>query len=309
MSYKHREPVSVKTMLSTKHDGHHSLCQTLRDIYVRTTNEQTKLDCRVAMAMGKAMHDKLKKYKKIFEVDKPQKGLVYYTDNHGDEFLLETCRKQILRCMEYFQYPIVSVSQKPLDFGTNFVMDLERSVLSIFKQILKGLEESNADIIFLLEHDMIYHPSHFDFTPPDDNTFYYDRNRWSVCDETGRAVFYHTDVPSMLCARKELLIEHYSKCVENTERDGWTGRHGYSPPKGLPGGQRRGKHATYFSEYPTLDIRRKESWARKRMDRSEFKSDRSCVGWKESGTVPGWGMIVGRFNEFLQEVNKFGSKE
>ena len=231
----------------------------------------------------------------------PTKGLVYYTDNHGDERLLRTCRNQILKCMEKYNYPIVSVSQVPIDFGTNIVMDLPRAVLSIFKQILKGLEESKADIIFLLEHDMLYHPSHFDFTPPDKRVFYYDRNRWSVCDETGKAVFYHTNVPSMLCAYRDLLIEHYSRCVELTEKHGFKSSYGYSPPKGIPKEEQKGKYKCYFSEFPTLDIRREDSWSRKRMDKSQFRSERSCKGWTESDNVPGWGKIKGRFNEFVRE--------
>ena len=241
-----------------------------------------------------------------WEEEKRTKGLVFYTDNHGDQFLLETCRKQINRCMERYDYPIVSVSHKSIDFGKNFVVDYPRAVLSIFKQILKGLEESDCDYVFLLEHDMLYHPSHFDFTPPRDDVFYYDRNRISVCDVTGKAVFYHTNVPSMLCANRQLLIRHYSRCIEWVERDGWKGSYGYSPPKGVPKEQREGKYETYFSEFPTLDIRREDSWSRKRMDKSQFRSERSCRGWEEMDEVPGWGKINGRFDEFLQQIMERG---
>jgi len=231
-------------------------------------------------------------------------GLVYYTDNHGDQNLLQVCRDQTLRCMEIHGHPIVSVSQKPIDFGKNIVMDLERAVLSIFKQILRGCEESDADIIFLLEHDLLYHPSHFDFMPYDKKTFFYDQHRYSVCDETGKSVFYHTDVPSLLCAYRSLLIKHYSKCVKIVERDGWRSKYGYSPPKGLPKEQRIARRTTYMAEFPSLDIRRKDSWSRKRMDKSQFRSERGRKGWKEVDEVPGWGPINGRFDEFLEDVKE-----
>ena len=232
-------------------------------------------------------------------------GLVYYTDNSGDPFLMEACRRQVKRCMETHRIPdrhLVSVSHKPLDFGRNIVMDLERAVLSIFKQVLKGLQESTADIIFLLEHDLVYHPSHFDFRPSDKNIFYYDRNRWSVCDVTGKAVFYHTNVPSMLCADRQLLIDHYSRVVKMTEKNGWRSRYGYSPPKGLPKEKQLGKYKSYFAALPCLDIRRKDAWTRKRMDKSQFRSDRSCRGWTESESVPGWRQTQGRFNDFLKGI-------
>ena len=250
--------------------------------------------------------DKSKEKKKASTVQttvkKLSKGLIYYTDNHGDERLLKTCRKQILKCMEKYHYPIISVSQMPIDFGVNYVIDLPRAVLSLYKQVLKGLEQSGADIIFMLEHDLIYHPSHFDFTPERDDTFYYDHNRWSVCDETGKAVFYHTDVPSMLCAYRDLLIKHYTLAVELVAGVGWRSRYGFSPPKGIEKEKRVGKHDTYFAEYPSLDIRRKDAWTSKRMDKSQFRNEKGCQGWKEADEVPGWGKIKGRFDEFLREI-------
>ena len=63
MPYKRREPVSEKRMLRQRYEGHHTICQQLRDIFALTDNEEIKLKCRIAMAMAKAMQDKLKWYK------------------------------------------------------------------------------------------------------------------------------------------------------------------------------------------------------------------------------------------------------
>lgn len=232
------------------------------------------------------------------------KALVYYTDNTGDPELMQGCRYQLLKCMEDYDFPIISVSQKPLDFGENIVMDIGRSVLSIFRQILAGLEKSTADVIFLIEHDLIYHPSHFDFTPEKKDVFYYDRNRWSVCDETGKAVFYHTNVPSMMCAYRKLLIRHYEKCVKYVAANGWQNRFGYSPPKGIPKDLREGKYKTYMAKFPSLDIRREESWSKKRMDKSQFRSERGCRGWTEADSVEPWGKIRGRFKQFIRQFSE-----
>jgi CRISPR/Cas system-associated exonuclease Cas4 (RecB family) len=67
MPYKTREPVSEKQMLKARYQGHHTICQTLRDIYILTKNDEIKYKCRVGMAMAKAMHEKLKEYKKMFD--------------------------------------------------------------------------------------------------------------------------------------------------------------------------------------------------------------------------------------------------
>jgi hypothetical protein len=160
-----------------------------------------------------------------------KKGIVYYTDNSCEERIVLVCRRQIQRCTDM---PITSVSHYPIDFGTNIVVSFPRAVLSIFKQILIGLKHTDADVVFLLEHDMLYPPEHFEFVPRGDNVFWYNRTRWSVCNETGKAVFYHTNVPSTLCANRDLLIDHYSRVVDFVEKNGWKSRYGYSPPKGLP---------------------------------------------------------------------------
>ena len=58
-----REPAPLHEMDKTRWEGHHSICQTIRDIYHMTDKEDLKMACRVAMAMTKAMHEKLKWYK------------------------------------------------------------------------------------------------------------------------------------------------------------------------------------------------------------------------------------------------------
>lgn len=65
MPYPHREPVSEREMDRTRYDGHHSICQTLRDIYHLTDNPDAKLKCRLAMAMAKAMTRKMQAYRNI----------------------------------------------------------------------------------------------------------------------------------------------------------------------------------------------------------------------------------------------------
>lgn len=66
MGYKRREPVPEKEMDKTRWEGHHTVCQTLRDIYHLTDDEEIRYKCRLAMSMSKAMHEKLKWYKKTY---------------------------------------------------------------------------------------------------------------------------------------------------------------------------------------------------------------------------------------------------
>ena len=75
MGFEHlpkRDPAPLHEMDIKRYEGHHSICQTIRDIYHMTDSEELKLKCRVAMAMTKAMHEKLKWYKQKQEAERCQ---------------------------------------------------------------------------------------------------------------------------------------------------------------------------------------------------------------------------------------------
>lgn len=231
-----------------------------------------------------------------------KKALVYYTDNHCPEYIVFACRRQLEKCMEIYKFPIISVSQMPIKFGKNIVMDLPRSVLSIYKQTIKGLEESNADVVFLVEHDLLYHPSHFDITPSKKDVFCFDMNRWFVQTDTGKAFTYAVSDESLMCGYRELLLKHFRKAAEVTERNGFDRSLGFTPPKGVPKEDRCGGVENYTAKCPTIHINFSGNFTHKRSNKSEFRSESSCPGWTEADEIPHWGKTLGRFNEFLREV-------
>jgi hypothetical protein len=232
----------------------------------------------------------------------PTVGIVYYTDNRLDESIMKTVQKQIVKCCNGFD--IVSVSLQPIDFGRNITLpQLTRSYLTMFKQQLAGIEESNADIIFMAEHDVLYHPSHFDFRPPRKDLFYYDENRWHVDDKTGHALFYHAMSVSMMCAYRELLLEHYRARVERVEREGYSFRIGFEPgghkfPRGIDNYGRE----PYWASLPSIDIRHKQNLTVSRWSKEEFRNKRNLYAWTEAEEVPGWGRTKGEFQSILDKI-------
>ena len=208
----------------------------------------------------------------------PGKGIIYYTDNKVNIKLGDKCRKQILKA----NLPIVSVSLKPMRFGTNIHFKGERGYLSYHKQILMALEASTADIVYFCEHDVLYHPSHFDFTPPKKDVYYYDFNFWRVRASDNFAIHYDTHQVNLICGYRELLLKHYREKVRRIEKGGFTMRMGFEP-----GCNRRSeriddvKAESYYAKEPSLDIRHDTNLTRSRWSKSEFRSQRSCQGWKE----------------------------
>jgi len=59
------EPVPRCEMLRERYTGHHTICQTLRDIYHLTDNEEIRFKARLAMSMAKAMNDSIQRHKAI----------------------------------------------------------------------------------------------------------------------------------------------------------------------------------------------------------------------------------------------------
>ena len=103
--------------------------------------------------------------------------IIYYTDNTLAEPIAARCRELLLESAEGL--PIVSVSQEPIDLGENIcVGKIGRSWLSLYKQLFAGLTAAKTRYVATAEHDCVYAPEHFRWTPPRDDTFYYNDNMW-----------------------------------------------------------------------------------------------------------------------------------
>jgi len=229
------------------------------------------------------------------------KGIIYYTDNKCEERILAMVRKQIGICRKGMH--LISVSQIPISFGDNIVIEEESSKLTMFKQILMGLEESRSDVVFLVEHDVLYHPSHFDFTPERDDIYYFNKNVWKVDAKTGRCLYYLTGRVSQLCANRDLLIEHYRKKIEMVESGGWNTRIGYEPGnRGTKSGGVDDFERDYFvSKFPNIDIRHLNNLSSSRFEKREFRKEPK--EWTESDSIPFWGkMTNGGFDNLLTKI-------
>lgn len=211
------------------------------------------------------------------------KGAVYYTDNKLDNSIMEQCQKSIT-------IPVVSVSLKSIKFGKNIVLNKERGYLTMFMQILAGLEASISEVIFLTEHDVLYHKSHFDFIPIQKDVFYYNTNVWKLDYKTGKALHYDCQQTSGLCAHRSLLLQHYRKRVDMVKQHGFSRKMGFEP-----GTHGRGERVDDFkaeswkSVSPNIDIRHENNLTPSRWKKEEFRNQKYTQGWIESEIIPNWG--------------------
>jgi hypothetical protein len=78
--------------------------------------------------------------------------------------------------------PIVSISKKPINLGTNIVetVDKERRYWAIYEAMYEAAKVATTDFVAQVEDDALYSREHFcQFRPPMD-TVSYNRARWSL---------------------------------------------------------------------------------------------------------------------------------
>lgn len=234
-------------------------------------------------------------------VKKPSKGLIYYSDNQLKLKIAHAVQRQLRKISEEKSIPIVSASLKPMDFGSNIHLPLKRGVLTMFKQILAALEATQTDIVYFCEADVLYHPTHFDFTPPERKVFYFNENVWKLDAKSGHAVHYDCRQVSGIAVYRNIAVKHYRKRVELVEKNGFSMRMGYEP--GTHNRAERvddSKAGSYKSEFPNVDIRHDGNFSPTRWNKKQFRNQKYTKGWVESDIeIPGWGKnadFVKKFN-------------
>ena len=195
--------------------------------------------------------------------------IIYYTDSKLDPALAGPVRKQIERSCG--PIPIISVSQEPLRFGRNIcVGEKPRSFRSMYEQLLVGVEAAPpGSIIYLCEHDVFYHPSHFAFIPKTEvhawfntNRYYYRQGQTSFLPARGKKAF------SQCVASRDLLIAHFKGRLAN-----WT------PQMAIP-------WRSFESARPNVDIRHGHNLTAPGDYKRRYYKGR---GRNTIRNVPGWG--------------------
>jgi hypothetical protein len=159
-------------------------------------------------------------------------SIIYYTDNSIDGTELQKKVQERLE-MAAEGKPIISISQRPISFGRNIIVgDIGRSHHSLFTQVLVGAEAATTKYVALAEHDCMYTPEHFNWTPLNDTTFWYNVNLWFVewrgGDHDGLYSYQRRKCMSSLICDRRLLIAALKEKILMLES-------GFEIRKGQPG--------------------------------------------------------------------------
>lgn len=152
--------------------------------------------------------------------------LLLVTANKIDENSAKKMREYLLEVTEN-KYPIISVSQKPIDFGKNIcVGEIGTSKYNEYKQLLIGAKEVKTEYVACIDDDALYSPEHFTFRPPK-GVFAYEINYWfcqirkdfywRVGDKRKRGGMWGCIVDS------ETLVNNLTRRFEYYPNDPWIG--------------------------------------------------------------------------------------
>lgn len=212
----------------------------------------------------------------------PSKGILYFTDNRMSRKINYEVRSRIKQIAKDKNMELVCSSRKPVKYmGKNVVTDEPRGYLTMFRQILKGLEAMESDIVFMAEHDVLYPPEHFDFTPPSRDNYYYDVNWWKIHMNDGFAISWEADQVSGLCAYRDKLIEYYKHRVETFDKDNFDRK--FEPMSGVNSEQ-------WKASVPHVDLRTGRNLTYDKRSINDFRKKESAVNLQTSDIdhIPHW---------------------
>lgn len=232
------------------------------------------------------------------------KAIIYYTDNQLNLKLAHDVQWQLADISYHRKMPIISASLKPMQFGKNIHLPLQRGYLTMAKQILAALEACEADIVYFCEHDVLYHDSHFDFSPLQKDKIYYNVNVWRVRNTDGHALYTdNLQQLSGLVGYRGTLIKHFRLRVDlllnaagrlrEDEFNTYVRAMGFEP--GTHNREERVddlKAESFKSKYPNLDIRHDKNLTPSRWNPDQFRNKKFTEGWTELyvAEIPGWNL-------------------
>jgi hypothetical protein len=225
----------------------------------------------------------------VMAVGEPTKGILYYTDNALNMRLARLCRGYIAAA----GLPITSVTLKPTDFGRNIVLAEERGYRTLFRQIEAGLAAMTEDVIFFCEHDVLYAPEHFQFTPPDSQTFWYNGHWWQVRLSDGLAVHYDLTPLAGLVAYRAPLLTHFRERNALIEQKNFGYWMGFEP---MTHGRVKWQNWYDFEVFqpaaPNVDLAHRGNLTTKRFSTERFIRQPKYWHVADSAHVPGWPQLA-----------------
>jgi len=146
--------------------------------------------------------------------------VVYYTSNAEEESFEKKIREELVKSVGDL-FPIIFVSQKPIDLGENIcVGEVGSRDLNALRQLQIGIAEAKTEFVASAEADTLYPREYFTFQSPNEECYRY-MNVWCIKKWIG----HHWG--------NGFRQKEYSECAQIVGRDYWL-EHLDNALKGFP---------------------------------------------------------------------------
>lgn len=219
-----------------------------------------------------------------------KKGIIYFSDGRPEARILELCQRQLKQS----NLPIVNCSLVLMTFADkNIVLNLPRGYETYFRQIITALESSDADIVFFCEHDVLYPPSHFEFTPPTNDKFYYNQNWIKIDWPYTKAVSWDADQVSGLVCDRNLALEWYrnklqeylNSPIKTIDKNLSLGDRKWD--RKFEPGSGTDQAVTWRSKEPYVDIRQDKTVTKSKWSLDDFRDKTTAKSFRQTN-LPDW---------------------
>lgn len=215
--------------------------------------------------------------------------IVYCSSNREDPRFEERIRANILK--QCGDIPVISVTQKPIDFGTNICVgdDIGVSGFNFFRQVLIGCKAATTKYIISAEADTVYGPDYFEYRPPTDDACYRNSNLYVMGDH--RDYWYRKEegATHAQIVGREFYIKTLEKLFEGAPK--WSATEKNFPKERIKKDDVFDEIRYYQTENPVFQIKTHRSM------RYYTNSDRTPVY-----ELPFWGKGSDIRNYYLNKV-------
>lgn len=146
---------------------------------------------------------------------------IYYTSNRENEKFERNIRNRILTQTSFMHsidgklpMPIISVSQKPIDFGKNICVGKKYPCdINIWRQKLIACKAATTPFVITTEADCLYPPEYFQYIPRGVNQHHRYLNVWIL--EKNKDMFYRKEsTEGAEIVGRELYIKQIEKALK-----------------------------------------------------------------------------------------------
>lgn len=203
--------------------------------------------------------------------------VVYYTANQNNDIFEDNIRRELIKNSGGLQ--IISVSQKPIDLGTNICVGTNVGISghNVFRQMQLGAIEAKTKYVIMAEADELYPEEYFKMKPEKEDLFTAYMPLWVLFAQRGkRRVFAPKPrgSESTMATGRDFIIQCIDKILQG--RSIWS-------PNGEPGNQfphlwLMGKHVYHYGIIPAVSVKTDTQLHRKTPHLSPYTKD-----------IPYWG--------------------